>query len=106
MNSCSARRNEPLAEQDQLRKALLLCGANPSLGEGIQIWTARRQLNWPDSAGGDRRPERSTELRVPIMQRVMPTLQMPPTFIGRIARHPLHPGLIRITRDPRQADSS
>src|SRR5215472_739641 len=95
-----------LAEQDQLRKTLMLCRANPSLREGIQIWTPRWQLNRPDSTGGERCPKRGTELRVPIMQRVTPAFQIPPTFIRGIARHLLHPGFIRMTGDARQADSS
>ena len=64
-----------LAKQDEFREAFLFHGPHPSFRVSVQIRTARRQLDRPDAARRQRRPERGAELRVPIVQGVAPAFQ-------------------------------
>src|SRR5215831_18862216 len=72
----------------------------------IQIRTSRRQLNrfYPSSRHGS--PEHRAEPRVAIMQDVSPLLQESPFLPDRVARHLLHPSLVRMSCDPGQADAT
>src|SRR5215469_2850132 len=54
----------------------------------------------------NRIPENRAELRVPIMQNISPLFQESPLLAGRVARHLLHPCLVRMSRDPGQADAA
>jgi hypothetical protein len=72
---CQRSPQRCLPKQHQLGEAFLFHRADPTLREGVQIRTARRQSQRLDSAGRQDVSERLTELRIPIVQQITARFQ-------------------------------
>src|SRR5215467_7821750 len=94
-----------LSEKDQPRQAFLFHRAYPALGKRIEVRTACRQLQGFYVAGLHHLAKRWTELAVAIMQQVATGCQKTPILHRYVSRLLLHPLLVRIWRDPGQADA-
>src|SRR5437879_448432 len=80
-----------LAEQYQFVQALALDRQHESLGEGVQVRTACRQLDAFDARAAEYVAELTGEERIAIVDDVTHPAQESVDPVGEIARHLLHP---------------
>ena len=93
-------------KQDEPRKALLLNGANPSFGKGVQIRAAWRKLQALDTLGRQHVVECRAEFRIPVVKQVAAVTQCSGRVVGSVARHLSDPGFRRVACDAGKRDTS
>ena len=81
------------AEQDELGKALLLNGANPTLGERVQIRAPWRTWQTINAAGSQHVIKFRRELRIAVMDQAAMVAEPAGCLVDRIAGHLNHPRL-------------
>src|SRR6516162_2820882 len=106
MKAVRARRSEASPNKISFDKHSSFARSHPSFGVGIEVWTPRRELNRFYITSRERCPKHRAELGVAIVQCVSPLLQESPGLAGSVARHLLHPCLVRMPGDSGQADTA
>ena len=81
-------------------------GANPALGESVQVRAASWKRKWPYSAGAQYLEKGRAELRIPIVKKVPMATEEPGTLIGCVASHLEHPFGSGMPGQAREADAA